>query len=154
MADKHLAHRPSRRQTVILLLLGSLVGAMLLRPAGEHIGGTVSHLWTVHLRPKADAIYEKKSNVLFARVAADGTLGNNKGAVSVDDFGGGGSYAVIFNRNVSQCAPVATVADTVGGSGEVTAEPYNSDNHGIFLTTSDSGGAAEENAFNLIVVCG
>ena len=154
MGSQPLARRPRRKQAVILLLLGSLIGAMLLTPVGAHVGGTVRHLWTKHIRPKADVRYEGKRDVLYARVAANGTLGNKKGAVSVDDFGGGGSYAVIFNRNVSQCAPVATIADTVGGSGEITAEPYSSNANGIFLTTSDSSGGAEENAFNLVVICG
>ena len=31
-------------------------------PAGAHVGGTVSHLWNQHIRPKADARYVKLSS--------------------------------------------------------------------------------------------
>ena len=152
MAGRHSAPRARRRHAAILLLAGSLIGAVLLTPAGAHIGDSVSHLWSDHIRAKADLRYERETDVLFATVAGAGTLGNHEGAASVTRFGTG-NYAVIFNRNVSSCAPVATIADTVGGSAEITAEPYNSDVKGIFVTTGNSSGTPQDNDFNLVVLC-
>jgi hypothetical protein len=155
MATPRLAPRPGRRQAALLLLAGTLIGIILLTPAGAHIGDSVSHLWSDHIRPKGDLRYESDKDVLFATVSANGTLGSNDGATSVTKFGsaGDGDYAVIFNRNVSQCAPVATIADTVGGSGEITAEPYSQDVKGVFITTRNPNGSASDNDFNLVVVC-
>jgi hypothetical protein len=45
-----------RRAAVGLVIFGMMIGALVISPAGAHVGGTVSHLWR-HLRPKADARY-------------------------------------------------------------------------------------------------
>jgi hypothetical protein len=49
----------SRRwRTAAVLALGVVIGTMLLATsAGAHVGGTVSHLWNDHIKPKADARY-------------------------------------------------------------------------------------------------
>jgi hypothetical protein len=155
MAGRHRA-RPSRRgRSVILLLAGTLIGTMLLTPAGAHISDSVTHLWNQHIRPKTDALYEKKSAVLFAVVNADGSLGANKRALSAQSFGvGSGDYKVVFNRGVAGCAHVATIRDTVGGAGEITAEPFSGQANAVFVTSRTSTGATTDNRFSLVVICG
>jgi hypothetical protein len=55
----------SRRwRTAAVLALGIVIGTMLLATsAGAHVGGTVSHLWNQHIKPRADARYVKKSAI-------------------------------------------------------------------------------------------
>jgi hypothetical protein len=52
--------RVSRRwRTAAVLALGVAIGAVLVAtPAASHIG-TVTHLWTKHIRPKADVRYDR-----------------------------------------------------------------------------------------------
>jgi hypothetical protein len=51
------------RSAAALLVLGAIVIVGLwLQPATAHIG-TVSHLWTQHIRPKADARYLENTKV-------------------------------------------------------------------------------------------
>jgi hypothetical protein len=49
----------SRRwRTAAVLALGIVIGTMLLTTsAGAHVGGTVSHLWNKHIKPRADKRY-------------------------------------------------------------------------------------------------
>jgi hypothetical protein len=79
-----------RWRLVALLAIGILIGLVVAgTPAGAHVGGTVSHLWNTHLKPKADTRYanavsgtDKAKNAdevdgldstRFARVVASGT---------------------------------------------------------------------------------
>jgi hypothetical protein len=46
------------RRTIVVLALGIAIGTMIVAtPAMSHVGGTVSHLWNDHIKPKADARY-------------------------------------------------------------------------------------------------
>jgi hypothetical protein len=53
----------SRRwRTAALLATGIAIGAMLMgTPVYSHVGGTVAHLWTKHIRAKTDARYYRKA---------------------------------------------------------------------------------------------
>ncbi len=79
-----------RWKLVALVALGILIGMGVAgTPAGAHVGGTVSHLWKTHIKPKADTRYanavsgtDKAKNAdkldgidstRFARVLASGT---------------------------------------------------------------------------------
>jgi hypothetical protein len=47
-------------RTTTVLTLGVVIGTVLMAtPAGSHVGGTVTHLWNTHIRPKADARYDR-----------------------------------------------------------------------------------------------
>jgi hypothetical protein len=47
-----------RWRIVLLLALGVAIGALLTEtPVSSHVGGTVKHLWTDHIRPRADERY-------------------------------------------------------------------------------------------------
>lgn len=49
--------RLKKGRTAALLLAGMVMGSLLLTPAGAHVGNRVKHLWTQHVRPKADDRY-------------------------------------------------------------------------------------------------
>jgi hypothetical protein len=47
-------------RTTTVLTLGVVIGTVLMAtPAGSHVGGTVTHLWKAHIRPRADARYDR-----------------------------------------------------------------------------------------------
>jgi hypothetical protein len=93
---------------------------------------------------------------LFAVVNADGTLARRFGAVSSQRLALG-SYEVIFNRNVRDCAYVATIglSGSTGSSppGEITVVGRFNNANGVFLTTSNSAGTLADLGFHLAVHC-
>jgi hypothetical protein len=50
---------PKGWRAIVLLLVGSVMGANLIAPAVAHVAGW-DHNWTQHIRPRADARYVKK----------------------------------------------------------------------------------------------
>jgi hypothetical protein len=47
-------------RTTTVLTLGVVIGTVLMAtPAASHVGGTVSHLWNAHIKPRADARYDR-----------------------------------------------------------------------------------------------
>jgi len=92
---------------------------------------------------------------LFAVVNANGTLARGQGTVSALRIGAG-IYEVVFNRNVSRCAYVATIGDPaigVGPPGEIGVASRAGNANGVFLTTRDSAGALADRPFHLAVHC-
>jgi hypothetical protein len=54
--------RDRRWKLVALLAAGIAIGVVMMgTPAGAHVGGSVSHLWNQHIKPKTDARYYTKS---------------------------------------------------------------------------------------------
>lgn len=54
--------RERRWKMAALVAVGALVGVVMgATPAGGHVGGSVSHLWNQHIKPKTDARYYTKS---------------------------------------------------------------------------------------------
>jgi hypothetical protein len=92
----------------------------------------------------------------FAVVRADGTTARGKGVLSSLNVGPG-SYEVIFNRNVTRCAFLATIGSAAASgtepTGEVTTVRRVGTTNGVFLTTTDSTGAAADRGFHLLVAC-
>ena len=76
--------KSGRRKGIALLLMGMVLGAALITPAGAHVGGTVSHLWTQHIKPKVTSlVYTKaQSNARY--------LGNTVTVVASDTVANGG----------------------------------------------------------------
>jgi hypothetical protein len=93
---------------------------------------------------------------LFAVVNANGTLARGFRAVSSSKLTTG-RYQVIFNRDVSRCAFVATIglSGSVGAAtpGEITVVGRAGNPNGVFVTTHNSGGAFADNGFHLAVHC-
>jgi hypothetical protein len=140
-----------------LLASGVAIGVLMVgTPAGAHVGGSVNHLWN-HLKPKADKRYVNESELLWAVVRDDGTLVRDHGATHVTTAGTG-NYRVFFNRNVRQCAYVATIglpgASGTESPGEITVVGAAVDVKAVFVTTDDSAGASAERGFHLMVNCG
>jgi hypothetical protein len=70
-----VATRP-RPRTVSLLVVGILLGSLLATPAGAHVGGTVAHLWTKHIRPLSKQIFYTKAqaNKRFQKKCKPGSV--------------------------------------------------------------------------------
>lgn len=54
-------------------LAGVVVATLVLTPAGAHVGGTVAHLWTDHIRPLADSRYVKAAQLRTGYVSCAGS---------------------------------------------------------------------------------
>jgi hypothetical protein len=92
----------------------------------------------------------------FAVVASNGTLVRGSSSAVGASLLGIGVYAVDFDRDVSQCAYVATIGDTDSGgaaSGEISVATRNGDSHGVFVETGDSSGSDSSRPFHLSVSC-
>lgn len=94
---------------------------------------------------------------LFAVVNANGSLARGSGATSSSQPEGTGTYEVIFNRNISQCAFNATLglAGDTGSSppGFVTVVGRFTTPNGVYITTADTAGTATNLGFHLAVTC-
>ena len=93
----------------------------------------------------------------FAVVAADGTLARGSSSVVSSAPLFAGAYEVIFNKDVSGCAFVATIGTTINGGvatpGEISVAGRTGNVDGVFVSTQDSAGANANNSFHLSVSC-
>jgi hypothetical protein len=90
-----------------------------------------------------------------AVVTANGVLQRGRGVSSVARAGQG-NYQVIFDRDVRNCAYIATLGSpgvedpTVG---QVSVSGLSSNVNGVFVKTTNSSGGELDRAFHLIVSC-
>lgn len=95
--------------------------------------------------------------VLFAQVNANGTIANSSGGVTGLKLGaaGTGNYEIDFGLDISGCAFTATVGPATFGSatGEVNVADRAANAEAVFVDTNESGGAAADLPFQLVVVC-
>jgi hypothetical protein len=102
---------------------------------------------------------QQASGFLYAVVASDGTLARNSaGVVSAALLSvGTGTYEVIFSRNVTTCAYVATQGLTgstgVPDPGMIGVVGRGGNANGVFVKTYDETGTAADRAFHLSVFC-
>jgi hypothetical protein len=93
---------------------------------------------------------------LFVVVNANGTLASSFGAVSSSRLATG-IYQVIFNRNVRNCAYVATIglSGSVGTSpsGEIAVVGLFNNVNGVFVQTFTSAGVPADRGFHLAIHC-
>jgi hypothetical protein len=79
-----------RWRAATLLAVGAVIGmVMIATPAGAHVGGTVSHLWNKHIKPKADARYVKRAapqGPLQSGVTIRGVIGGDFDASGASDW--------------------------------------------------------------------
>jgi hypothetical protein len=95
---------------------------------------------------------------LYAAVSFSGNLVRGLGAVSSQAVQAPGYYFVTFDRDVSECAYVATIASfdeflPTPGEITVTSTAPTGFPEGVFVTTHRSNGPAEPKNFFLAVHC-
>jgi hypothetical protein len=91
---------------------------------------------------------------LWAVVRSGGALERQSGATDVDRTGEG-RYEVTFNRDVSDCAYVATIGNPTTGTpsaGEIGVSQSN-DTNAVLVRTRDSDGTFTDRAFHLALHC-
>ena len=92
----------------------------------------------------------------FAVVSATGALNRaSASAVSASLFATG-EYRVIFNKDVSGCAYVATIGDigdNPSNPGEIAVQGISGDDDGVAVDTFDSTGTAVNSPFHLSLSC-
>jgi hypothetical protein len=99
--------------------------------------------------PDAEAGKRHQLTTLGAVVNNDATLSFGKGVKSVGRFHPAGSFAVIFTRDVSKYAYVATTADQ--NMGVTSTDEYFG--ACVLVSTSAAGGPLADISFNLVVQC-
>jgi hypothetical protein len=102
-----------------------------------------------------DALAAASALTSFAQVAADGTLGSQRGVASVRKTGlpvlGAGEYEVVFREDVSKCALTATQStNTDSGAVSVT---LGTDKKTAAVVTRNNGGTAADRPFHVTATC-
>jgi hypothetical protein len=168
---KSLSERPARVMVALALIAGLLIGLLFLTPAGAHVTRSVRHLVNKHLKrvfytkAEANARFYTKDDAdarfatrLWAVVNSNATLARGNGVTSVGrGIQFAGQYDVIFNRNVRDCAYVATPGQP--GTDilfdptfiSVSSDPDNP--NGVRVETKNPGGGLTDEPFHLHVVC-
>jgi hypothetical protein len=114
------------------------------------LGGMLS---VFALPDRAEARRRPPLKTLWAVVSANGTLVRGKGAEFLIPRVGSnpGHYEVVFNRNVSNCAYTATLADGFAGSTGADQDFITQDE---FVKVNTAGGnGLEDLPFHLVVNC-
>ncbi len=100
------------------------------------------------------------SKKLIAVINTDGTKARGANVVSSQKLSGanGGTYEVIFNRNVAGCGYVATIGVTGNGGSvttpvTITTATRAGNANGVFLFIHQTNGATIDEPFHLFVVC-
>ncbi|MGQ0647939.1 MAG: hypothetical protein ACT4P7_10235 [Gemmatimonadaceae bacterium] len=74
--------------------------------------------------------------------------------VSATTYLGPGQYEVTFNRDVSQCAYIATTANAYSQAVQAFAAGGHLNANGVFVETKNQGGGLTDAPFHLVVSCG
>ena len=93
---------------------------------------------------------------LWATINADGTIARGAGVVSAENIGQAGAYEVIFNRDVTQCAYVATLGNPTGLTpprGFIVTALRDGTTNGVFVLTRSTADVAADRSFHLQVSC-
>lgn len=91
---------------------------------------------------------------LWAKVNADGTLARGSRVLSTSHVVGSGQYEVTFNRNVSQCAYIATTRNAFSQAIQAYTAGGHLGANGVFIEVKNQGGGLMDGPFNLVVTCG
>jgi hypothetical protein len=89
------------------------------------------------------------ATALHGTVSEDGVLANGAGVMSVAP-GATGAYAVTFDRDVSKCSVVATIATTDAG---IVSAAHGATPQRVDFQTRAPGGAPAERPFAFAVFC-
>jgi hypothetical protein len=145
-----------------LLALASLAFVIVLLTAVQGLGqngGLNQDPSNAAATVADDSRDARPANVFFAVVDSDGTLARGQGAIMAQSLGSGdeGAYEVLFDRNVRNCAYVATIG--IPGSngesepGEITVAGRFQNRKAVFVRTFDSTGTVADRGFHLQVSC-
>ena len=121
--------------------------------------GILAALFAVTLSSTSDAARSSTAVSLTAVVNVDGSLARGRGAVSSSQLGVDGQYEVVFNRDVSNCAYVASggEATTLPPDDAVvfTVAPRDGNVNAVFVQEWDGvlGRDSYSSGFHLVVVC-
>lgn len=123
---------PKGWRAIVLLLVGSVMGASLLSPAVAHVGGTVTHLWG-HLKPKVKTYGDGR---WLKKTAQPGYNYNNNGDANalVGLTGSGASLT-----SVTLQAPAAGFA-WVTGKAEIFITHANGTTDNVICKLSKTSG--------------
>jgi hypothetical protein len=91
----------------------------------------------------------------WAVVNADGSLARGRNVVS-SERDQEGVYIVVFKKDVTECAYVATAGSAVAGGvlfTSVTVAPKNGDANAVLVVSVDLQGNLSDNGFHLKVFC-
>ncbi|MDQ3670600.1 MAG: hypothetical protein M3377_10040, partial [Actinomycetota bacterium] len=145
--------------TVAILAAGIAIGTTLTAtPVYSHVGGTVTHLWIKHIRPKADTRYARK---LYASVTHDGVL-HGKGNALRATRTGVGQYLITFPRNTNGCAGVGNVGLGTANSfillsvNQVSVDTARNDavdKRVVRVELRDSNLDMQDSSFHVVVIC-
>jgi hypothetical protein len=115
---------------------------------------------------KEEALNSLKLGAVTSAVAAQGSahhavIGSGGAAVRARGLAssartGTGTYQAIFDRDLRQCAYVATLGDesaAAPGTGQVSVTSLPSNVNGVRVLTRNSDGAAANRSFHLVVSC-
>jgi len=92
---------------------------------------------------------------IWATINTDGTLARGAGVASSQNLGAG-SYEVIFNRDITQCAYIATLGNPGAGNpagGFIGTALRVGTTNGVFVETSDTADVTVDRSFHLQVSC-
>jgi hypothetical protein len=106
----------------------------------------------VDSKSASDIVADAQAQNKFAAVAADGTLGNQRGATSASRTAAG-TYRVVFGADVSKCALQATVNTTAAGQGATVGAALASGNTVEVVTRDPTSGTAVDRPVQLTVTC-
>lgn len=99
----------------------------------------------------------KSATTLWAVVESNGTLARGSGVVKTDQPFGTGTYEVVFNQNVFQCAYITGLGD--GGDtaaeykGNVAVTHRDGNPNAVFVRGFDATGTLANQPFHIAVFC-
>ena len=99
----------------------------------------------------SDIVADAQAQNRFAAVAANGALGNQRGATSASRTAAG-TYRVVFGADVSKCALQATVNTTAAGEQAFIGAALAAANT-VEVVTRDATGVAVDRPIQLTVTC-
>lgn len=127
-------------------------------PFTTNATGRVENLNADRVDGQHAADFASSGDLLFAAVAADGTLGANRGATgSAVANGAENTYAVTFNRDVSACSATATAVGTADATNAFGVAPNPGNKNQIIVDQSNDAPGPPPvdpaSSFHLQVIC-
>jgi hypothetical protein len=122
---------------------------LLATSAGGHVGGTVSHLWNQHIKPRADARYlQNTKTIVVSAIANNGTFGTAVAncPAGYQAIGGGVDPNNVFTMQVTSSSPMINGTRTL-----LTADGQHGPANGWLGGVVNNSGANA--VFKVAVIC-